>query len=109
MFRPIACLIRGFPSTKNTVLPSLPLHKNMAVLAKDEILKAIDKKDIVITPYDPTAVGCARCVIWALPELMSFISIDLTLSNEFRYYKPGLSVIPINESTDYKTISEKAR
>ena len=35
------------------------------------------------------------------------LSIDLTLSNEFRFYNPGLSVIPITEDTDYKAISTK--
>eukprot|EP00158_Paraphelidium_tribonemae_P004432 Partr_v1_DN26753_c0_g1_i3_m8980 len=34
-------------------------------------------------------------------------SIDLTLSNEFRFYKPGLSVLPVRETTNYKDISEK--
>eukprot|EP01090_Pellita_catalonica_P009766 TRINITY_DN20928_c0_g1_i1.p1 TRINITY_DN20928_c0_g1~~TRINITY_DN20928_c0_g1_i1.p1 ORF type:complete len:172 (+),score=9.60 TRINITY_DN20928_c0_g1_i1:57-572(+) len=65
----------------------------MSVLAKEEILKAVRRGEIVITPYDPEAVGCA--------------SIDLTLSNEFRYYKPGLNVIPVKEDTDYKDITER--
>eukprot|EP00743_Colponemidia_sp_Colp-15_P001388 GILK01001523.1.p1 GENE.GILK01001523.1~~GILK01001523.1.p1 ORF type:complete len:196 (-),score=32.52 GILK01001523.1:169-756(-) len=64
-----------------------------AVLSKDEILKAVDAGDILITPYDPSAVG------WA--------SIDLTLSNEFRFYKPGRAVVSIQEDTDYKSITEK--
>ncbi len=34
-------------------------------------------------------------------------SVDLTLSNEFRYYKPGLSLLPVKESTNYKDITEK--
>ena len=51
--------------------------------------------DIEIIPYIPENVGCA--------------SIDLTLSNEFRYYKPGLNAIPITEETDFKKITEKVR
>lgn len=65
----------------------------MSILAKTEILKAVASGEIEIDPYDATAIGPA--------------SIDLTLSNEFRYYKPGLAVIPINEQTDYKSITEK--
>jgi len=34
-------------------------------------------------------------------------SVDLTLSNEFRYFKPGLSVVPVNEETNYKDITTK--
>lgn len=63
------------------------------ILTKDSILKAIESGDIKITPYKPENVGCA--------------SIDLTLSNEFRYYKPGLSVLPVRETTNFKDISEK--
>lgn len=48
---------------------------------------------IVIEPFDPTAVNCA--------------SVDLRLSNEFRYYKPGLTVLPVKEETDYKEITER--
>jgi len=33
--------------------------------------------------------------------------VDLTLSNEFRFYKPGLQVVPVTENTDYKDITEK--
>ncbi|KAI3645975.1 hypothetical protein MP228_008903 [Amoeboaphelidium protococcarum] len=65
----------------------------MAVLAKDAILKAIESKDIIIHPYDPSAVGCA--------------SIDLTLSNEFRFYKAGLKVVPVLEDTNFKDLTEK--
>merc|ERR1711974_18675 len=64
-----------------------------AVLSKDEILAAIETGDIKITPFDPSAVSCA--------------SIDLTLSNNFRFYKPGLEVLDIKEDTNYETITEK--
>jgi len=67
----------------------------MSVLSRDKILEAIDNEEIKITPFSKEAVGCA--------------SVDLTLSNEFRFYKPGLSVIPVKESTNYKDITEKIR
>ena len=35
------------------------------------------------------------------------VSIDLTLSNDFRFFKPGLKIINVNEDTDYTTITEK--
>ena len=63
------------------------------ILTKDEIFKAIDQGQITITPYKSENVGCA--------------SVDLTLSNEFRYFKPGLHVLPVLESTNYKDITEK--
>ncbi|KAL6057023.1 Deoxycytidine triphosphate deaminase [Balamuthia mandrillaris] len=65
----------------------------MSVLAREQILAAVKNGEIQITPFDESAVGCA--------------SIDLTLSNEFRFYKPGLTVIPVKEDTDYKDITEK--
>lgn len=34
-------------------------------------------------------------------------SIDLTLSNEFRYYKPGNKVVRVNENTNYEDITVK--
>eukprot|EP01115_Flamella_aegyptia_P009254 TRINITY_DN39404_c0_g1_i1.p2 TRINITY_DN39404_c0_g1~~TRINITY_DN39404_c0_g1_i1.p2 ORF type:complete len:116 (+),score=12.64 TRINITY_DN39404_c0_g1_i1:41-388(+) len=64
-----------------------------AILSKEEILNSIERGDIVIEPYTEENVGCA--------------SIDLTLSNEFRFYKPGLQVLDINEETDYKSITKK--
>eukprot|EP01091_Cochliopodium_minus_P006401 TRINITY_DN1629_c1_g1_i2.p1 TRINITY_DN1629_c1_g1~~TRINITY_DN1629_c1_g1_i2.p1 ORF type:complete len:173 (-),score=45.91 TRINITY_DN1629_c1_g1_i2:79-597(-) len=66
----------------------------MSVLTKEEILKAIENKEIEVTPLDEKAIGCA--------------SIDLTLSNEFRYYKPSINnTVRIEESTDYKDLTEK--
>lgn len=47
----------------------------MSVLSRTEILAAIESGDIKIDPFDPNSVSCA--------------SIDLTLSNEFRRYKPA--------------------
>ena len=41
--------------------------------------KQSHKSEIVIEPFEESSIGCA--------------SVDLTLSNEFRYFKPGLSVV----------------
>jgi len=65
----------------------------MSVLSRKEILQALENGDIIIEPYDPAAVGSA--------------SVDLTLSNEFRYYKPGHEVIPVREDTDFRALTEK--
>jgi len=65
----------------------------MSILSRNEILKAIAAGEIEVAPFNEEAVGCA--------------SIDLTLSNEFRYYKPGLAVVPVKEDTDYRLITEK--
>lgn len=60
----------------------------MGVLSREEVLKAIESKEIAITPYNPKNLGPA--------------SLDLTLSSEFRLYKPGMGVIDIHDDTDYK-------
>jgi len=65
----------------------------MAVLSHDKILEAIDQGSIEIVPFDKNTIGCA--------------SVDLTLSNEFRYFKPGLNVIPVTEETNYQDITQK--
>uniref|UniRef100_A0A6B2LLZ2 Uncharacterized protein n=1 Tax=Arcella intermedia TaxID=1963864 RepID=A0A6B2LLZ2_9EUKA len=65
----------------------------MSVLSGNEILKAIEEGEIKITPFDPKSVGCA--------------SVDLTLSNEFRFFKRGQTVIPVKEETDFKEMTEK--
>eukprot|EP01110_Echinostelium_bisporum_P012395 TRINITY_DN695_c0_g1_i1.p1 TRINITY_DN695_c0_g1~~TRINITY_DN695_c0_g1_i1.p1 ORF type:complete len:177 (+),score=41.75 TRINITY_DN695_c0_g1_i1:28-558(+) len=64
-----------------------------SILSHDEILKAVDSGDIAVTPYHPENIGVA--------------SIDLTLSNEFRFYKPGREVVPVTEDTDFKDLTEK--
>merc|ERR1712130_301342 len=64
-----------------------------AVLSRDEIFAAVESGDIKISPFDPSAVSCA--------------SIDLTLSNEFRFYQPGLEVVDIREDTDYMDITTR--
>jgi dCTP deaminase len=65
----------------------------MSVLSREEILKAMENGDIVIDPFDPNNIGCA--------------SVDLRLSNEFRFYKPGLHVLAVKEDVNYKDITEK--
>jgi len=65
----------------------------MSVLSHDKILEAIEQGFITIEPYEKNAIGCA--------------SVDLTLSNEFRYFKPGLTVVPVTEETNYQDITEK--
>lgn len=48
-------------------------------------------------------IDCLLCAVLTGDECIG--SIDLRLSNEFRYYKPGLQTIPVREDTDYKTIT----
>ena len=64
----------------------------MAVLSHDEILKAIEKGEIEIEPYYPDAVGPA--------------SVDLTLSNQFRVFKPHNAWLDIKETTNYREETE---
>jgi deoxycytidine triphosphate deaminase len=40
-------------------------------------------------------------------ELCGSKSVDLTLSNEFRYYKPGNKVVRVTEETNYEDITVK--
>ncbi|KAH3760523.1 dCTP deaminase [Pelomyxa schiedti] len=65
----------------------------MAVLCRDEILRALEAGDIAISPFDPANVGPA--------------SIDLTLGTEFRYFNRAPTVIKVREETNYKDFSEK--
>eukprot|EP01121_Diplochlamys_sp_Union-15-3_P012396 TRINITY_DN3706_c0_g1_i1.p1 TRINITY_DN3706_c0_g1~~TRINITY_DN3706_c0_g1_i1.p1 ORF type:complete len:140 (-),score=13.81 TRINITY_DN3706_c0_g1_i1:240-659(-) len=65
----------------------------MSVLGREKILEAIEAGEIKITPFKKENVGCA--------------SIDLTLSNQFRYYKPGLGPLAVKDDTNYKDITEK--
>ena len=62
------------------------------VLTKNEILKLVKKKKVVIAPFEKTQVGPA--------------SIDLTLADEFRVYT-GKNKIDIREGTDYKKYTKK--
>ncbi len=64
----------------------------MAVLTKDEIIKLIKEKKIVIKPFNETQVGPG--------------SIDLHLGNEFRIFKKIHDVVDIEDETDYKNVTE---
>jgi dCTP deaminase len=64
-----------------------------AVLSRSEIIKNIELGNITVEPYDPKAISAA--------------SIDLTLSHEFRYYKPGNKVVRVTEETNYEDITVK--
>ena len=57
------------------------------ILTKNEILKAIEKKELSIKPFDKNQIGTG--------------SIDLTLDNKFRIFKKN-KLIKIDEHTDYK-------
>ncbi len=57
------------------------------ILTKNEILKAIEKKELVIKPLNKNQIGAG--------------SIDLTLDNQFRIFKKD-SLIKISENVDYK-------
>jgi dCTP deaminase len=66
----------------------------MSVLTREKIIECMKNGQITITPQiDDSQIGCA--------------SVDLTLSNEFRFYKPGLEVLDVDEQVDYRTITEK--
>jgi dCTP deaminase len=58
------------------------------ILARDEILKAVEKRTIGIRPFTKANVGPA--------------SIDLTLGPELRVFKQGLSPVTLTEFVDYK-------
>jgi dCTP deaminase len=65
----------------------------MSVLTRAEILKAIEKNEIKISPFDPAAVGPA--------------SVDLSLSNEFRRFQPSDKVIRVTNDIDFKDHTTK--
>jgi dCTP deaminase len=60
----------------------------MAVLTHDVILREIDERRLVITPFERDQVGVA--------------SIDLTLAEEIRLIEPDGAPIEICEQTDYR-------
>lgn len=63
------------------------------ILTQKEILKEIAKKRVKIEPFDKKAVGPA--------------SIDLTLNNKIRIFKPG-KAIEITGTIDYEEITKLA-
>ena len=64
-----------------------------SILSKNKILEKIDQGDIIIEPYSINNICPA--------------GYDLTLSNEFRYYKRQVKEVIINEDTDYTNYTEK--
>ncbi|MHA2428606.1 MAG: dCTP deaminase [Candidatus Hermodarchaeia archaeon] len=64
----------------------------MCVLSKQEILKRVENGEISIEPFDPKMVGAA--------------SVDFTLGNKFRVFKPGSEPITVVENPDFETITE---
>jgi len=64
----------------------------MSILTRNEILKEIKNKNIIIEPFDPETVGPA--------------SIDLTLDNKFRIYKQFQEIYDVDDNADYKKITE---
>lgn len=65
------------------------------ILTKTMIQKEIKAKNIKITPFSPRNIGPA--------------SYDLTLGNEFRFFKKTDNVQKIDESADYKKITTKVK
>jgi len=63
------------------------------IITRNEIFKLIDKKEIKIDPYDPSAVGPG--------------SIDLTLAREIRIFERIDKSIRVSESADFKSITKK--
>jgi dCTP deaminase len=61
------------------------------ILTKNEILKALKRGELKITPFDKKAVGAG--------------SVDLRLDNKFRVFR-GKNLIKITENIDYKDFTE---
>ena len=64
------------------------MARPMAVLTHDVILREIDERRLVITPFERDQVGVT--------------SIDLTLAEEIRLIEPDGAPIEICEQTDYR-------
>ncbi len=64
----------------------------MSILTKPAILAAMENGHIKVEPFDPNQLGPA--------------SIDLTLSNKFRIFQKAIDVVDVDNSVNYKDISE---
>ncbi|MDQ7824352.1 MAG: dCTP deaminase [Candidatus Eremiobacteraeota bacterium] len=64
----------------------------MCVLTHDEILAEIEKKAIVITPFNPEHVGPG--------------SVDLHLGNEFRVFKKLHEIYHVDDNSDFNEVTE---
>lgn len=82
---------RSTPHSPSFYPPHHTTH-HMTVLSRDEIIKAVREGKIHISDYDEQYVGPA--------------SYDLTLSNEFRHYKPSQGVIKVDDTIDYRKYTE---
>lgn len=65
----------------------------MSVLGRQAILQAIEEGTISITPFSRELVGPA--------------SVDLTLASTFRVFRKVHQVIEVQESTDYRELTDK--
>lgn len=64
----------------------------MAILIGEELEKAIDSGQIQIKPLDATQIGPG--------------SVDLTLGNDFRTFKPQTEIYPVKTDSDFHDITE---
>ncbi|MDP2750787.1 MAG: dCTP deaminase, partial [Nanoarchaeota archaeon] len=62
------------------------------ILTKKEILKKIQNKQIIISPFDKNSIGPA--------------SIDLMLDNELRIFTKNNAIVPVTENIDYKKLTK---
>ncbi|RIB21874.1 dUTPase-like protein [Gigaspora rosea] len=67
----------------------------MGVLSRDEIKKYLDEKKLIIEPFDQKNVGTA--------------SVDLTLSDEFRYFIHHNGPVPISDEAGAKDYQKFSR
>ncbi len=63
----------------------------MSILTKKEILKEIKKKNIIITPFDASAIGPG--------------SVDLTLDHQFRVFTKG-KTYDVRHNSNYHEITK---
>ncbi|HDQ00593.1 MAG TPA: dCTP deaminase [bacterium] len=64
----------------------------MSILTRDEILKAIEKGEIAIEPFDESMIGPG--------------SVDLHLGSDFRIFKKVHDIIDVNDETSYEQVTE---
>ena len=64
----------------------------MGVLTRDEILKAVERGDIEIDPFNPALVGPG--------------SVDLHLDNQFRVFKKLHHIYNVTDEADFTQITE---
>jgi len=62
------------------------------ILTKDEILKRIQSKEIIINPFDKNSLGPA--------------SYDLHLANKFRVFRKIKEIFPVTENAEFEKITK---